>query len=178
MLIHASNSLKGLGFNTFQTNLLVIPSQVLSMITLLTFTRVAGWTKRLAFNGIIGQIWALPFLIALYTIDTTTANKWVVWAIVSLLLGYPSNHSVQVGRLPPTASMAPSKDGISRNYLLTLYPSRLGITQCKHSPYAYSVNSHVQYVLSSRIHRILQYLSQRYILSISPSNNKTKFNHR
>jgi len=90
-------SLKGLGFNTFQTNLLVIPSQVLSIITLLVGTRFAGWTGRLAFNGIIGQIWALPFLVALYVLDTTTENKWVVWAIVSLLLSYPTNHSVQVG---------------------------------------------------------------------------------
>jgi hypothetical protein len=90
-------SLKGLGFDTFQTNLLVIPSQVLSMINLLFFTRVAQWTGHLAFNGIIGQVWALPFLISLYVLDTSTENKWIVWAIVSLLLSYPSNHSVQVG---------------------------------------------------------------------------------
>lgn len=93
----ATHSLKGLGFDTFQTNLLVIPSQVLSMITLLVFTQFAGVTKRLAFNGIIGQVWALPFLIALHTINTSTTNKWIVFAIVTLLLGYPSNHSVQVG---------------------------------------------------------------------------------
>jgi hypothetical protein len=90
-------SLKGLGFDTFQTNLLVIPSQVLSMINLLFFTRVAQWTGHLAFNVIIGQVWALPFLISLYVLDTSTENKWIVWAIVSLLLSYPSNHSVQVG---------------------------------------------------------------------------------
>ncbi|KAE8444623.1 hypothetical protein EG329_014371 [Mollisiaceae sp. DMI_Dod_QoI] len=90
-------SLRGLGFDTFQTNLLVIPSQVLSMITLLVGTQFAGLTKRLAFNGIIGQVWALPCLIALHTINTTTANKWAVFAIVTILLGYPSNHSVQVG---------------------------------------------------------------------------------
>lgn len=67
------------------------------MITLLGGTLFAGWSGRLAFNGIIGQIWALPCLVALYTIDTSTASKWVVFAIVSILLGYPSNHSVQVG---------------------------------------------------------------------------------
>jgi hypothetical protein len=93
-------SLRGLGFDTFQTNLLVIPSQVLSIINLLIFTQVADWTGRLAFNGIIGQIWALPFLVSLYVINTTTANKWVVWTIVTLLLSYPSNHSVQVGKSP------------------------------------------------------------------------------
>jgi len=68
------------------------------MINLLVFTQVAGLTNRLAFNGIIGQIWALPFLVSLYALNTTTTNKWIVWAIVSLLLSYPSNHSVQVGK--------------------------------------------------------------------------------
>jgi hypothetical protein len=92
-------SLKGLGFSTFQTNLLVIPSQVISISTLLFFTRFADWTGRLAFNGIIGQVWALPFLVCLYTLDTTTINKWIIFAIITLLLGYPSNHSVQVGKL-------------------------------------------------------------------------------
>ncbi|CAK7216386.1 hypothetical protein SBRCBS47491_002806 [Sporothrix bragantina] len=90
-------SLKGLGFTTFQTNLLIIPTYVLSMITLLLGTLFAGWSGRLALNGLLGQIWALPCLIALYSINTTTENKWIVYAIVTVLLAYPSNHSVQVG---------------------------------------------------------------------------------
>lgn len=90
-------SLKGLGFTTFQTNLLIIPTYSISMLTLLTVTWLAGKTKKIAFNGIIGQIWALPCLVALYTTNTTTENKWAVFAIVTVLLGYPSNHSVQVG---------------------------------------------------------------------------------
>jgi hypothetical protein len=69
------------------------------MINLLVFTLFADWTNRLALNGIIGQIWALPFLVSLYVLDTTKTNKWIIWAVTSLLLGYPSNHSVQVGKL-------------------------------------------------------------------------------
>ncbi len=92
------NSLTNLGFTTFQTNLLIIPTYTLSMITLLVFTLFAGWTKRLALNGIIGQVWALPCLVALYATNTTTENKWIVFAITTLLLAYPSNHSVQVGK--------------------------------------------------------------------------------
>lgn len=90
-------SLKGLGFTTFQSNLLIIPTYTISMITLLFVTKFAGRTKKLAFNGIIGQVWVLPCLVALYSINTTTANKWVVFTITTVLLGYPSNHSVQVG---------------------------------------------------------------------------------
>lgn len=93
-----NSSLRGLGFDTFQTNLLIIPTQVLQIITLLTVTLLADWTGKLAFNGIIGQVWALPFLVSLYVLDTTKTNKWIIWALISLLLGYPSNHSVQVGK--------------------------------------------------------------------------------
>ncbi|KAL1892983.1 hypothetical protein Sste5346_006663 [Sporothrix stenoceras] len=99
-------SLKGLGFSTFQTTLLVIPSNVLKMITLLAATRFAGWSRKLAFNGIIGQIWVLPCLVALYATDTSTENKWIVFAIVTILLGYPSNHSVQVGWVSRNANTA------------------------------------------------------------------------
>jgi hypothetical protein len=70
------------------------------MITLLAVTKFAGWTGELAFNGIIGQIWALPFLISIYVLNITTENKWVVFGLISLLLAYPTNHSVQVGKLP------------------------------------------------------------------------------
>ncbi len=97
-LTDRGNSLKGLGFTTFQTNLLIIPTYTLSMINLLFFTLFAGWTKQLAFNGIIGQIWALPCLVALYATNTVTENKWIVFAITTILLAYPSNHSVQVGK--------------------------------------------------------------------------------
>lgn len=109
-------SLRGLGFDTFQTNLLVIPSQALSIINLLFFTRAADWTGRLAFNGIIGQIWALPFLVSLYVLNTTTANKWVIWTIITLLLSYPSNHSVQVGRSP----INPPCNGVSDQHYYSL----------------------------------------------------------
>jgi hypothetical protein len=99
------------------------------MINLLVFTQVAGLTNRLAFNGIIGQIWVLPFLVSLYALDTTTANKWVVWALVSLLLSYPSNHSVQVGESPSTYIFL----GVTA--FLTNFYYRLGITKREYSPY-------------------------------------------
>lgn len=89
-------SLRGLGFTTFQTNLFVIPSQVFSAFNILLFTKFAGLMQRNAFNEIIGQVWALPFLVCLYVLNTSTENKWIVHAIITLLLSYPSNHSVQV----------------------------------------------------------------------------------
>ncbi|KJR87768.1 uncharacterized protein SPSK_07125 [Sporothrix schenckii 1099-18] len=113
-------SLKGLGFSTFQTNLLVIPSNVLKMITLLTVTRFAGWSHKLAFNGIIGQVWALPCLVALYATNTTTESRWIVFAIVTVLLGYPSNHSVQVGWVSRNANTVRSRTVSTAAYNMTV----------------------------------------------------------
>ncbi|KAL1629229.1 hypothetical protein SLS56_005452 [Neofusicoccum ribis] len=61
-------TLKTLGFDTFTTNLLVIPS----------------------------QIWALPFVIVLYVMDINKLNHWVAWAIMTIFLSYPSPHPIQV----------------------------------------------------------------------------------
>lgn len=44
---------------------------------------------------IILQIWALPLLIALYTFDKDT-SEWVYFAVVTLIVGFPYVHPVQV----------------------------------------------------------------------------------
>lgn len=82
--------LKGLGFGTFATNLLTIPSQVLSMILMLTITYISEVTGQLTLVSVIGQIWTLPFVVYLYVVDINTANKWSAWAVMTLLLGYPN----------------------------------------------------------------------------------------
>ncbi|KAK5997060.1 putative transporter [Cladobotryum mycophilum] len=89
-------TLKGLGFGTFTTNLLTIPQTVLHMITMLALTYIAEIWNELTLTSLMGQIWLLPFLIYLNVVDTTTVNKWVLWAIISLLLAYPNAHPIQV----------------------------------------------------------------------------------
>lgn len=41
------------------------------------------------------QIWALPLLITLYTFTKETSN-WVVFAVVTVITGFPYVHPVQV----------------------------------------------------------------------------------
>ncbi|TVY60831.1 putative transporter [Lachnellula suecica] len=89
-------TLKGLGFGVFKTNLLVIPSTVLHMITMLAMTYAAEIWGELTLTSAIGQIWALPFLAYLYAVDITKINKWTAFGIMSLLLSYPSAHPIQV----------------------------------------------------------------------------------
>ncbi|PVH97147.1 hypothetical protein DM02DRAFT_644348 [Periconia macrospinosa] len=50
------------------------------------------------FQSISGDpIWVIPFLIWLVVADVAGANKWMVWAFITLLLTYPSAHPIQVG---------------------------------------------------------------------------------
>jgi hypothetical protein len=90
-------SLRGLGFDTFTTNLLTIPYTVLHMISMLTLTYLAEIWGELTLTSMLGQIWLLPFLIYFNVVNVTNVNRWVVWAVTSLLLSYPSAHPIQVG---------------------------------------------------------------------------------
>ena len=90
-------SLKGLGFSTFQSNLLTIPYTVLHIGTMLLLTYVAEVWNELTLTSMVGQVWALPFLVYFYVADTSQANKWLVFALTTLLLAYPSAHPIQVG---------------------------------------------------------------------------------
>jgi hypothetical protein len=94
-------SLKGLGFDTFGTNLLVIPSKVFHVITMLGITYLAEIFGELTFTALIGQIWALPFLLFINLVDINEINKWVAWVVMTALLCYPS------GKINPIPVLCP-----------------------------------------------------------------------
>ncbi|KAI1414421.1 MFS general substrate transporter [Hypoxylon sp. FL1857] len=94
---YLSLSLRELGFDTFQTNLLSIPYLVLKIINMMALATLAEYTGQLAACASIFQIWCLPFLIYLRVVDTTKASKWLTWGMISLLLAAPLGHPVQVG---------------------------------------------------------------------------------
>ncbi|KAK4234029.1 major facilitator superfamily domain-containing protein [Achaetomium macrosporum] len=90
-------SLRSLGFDTFQTNLLAIPYTVGHIVTMLGITYIAEITGELGLVAGTAQIWALPFLIYLNVVDTAKVSKWVIYAVTTLLLSYPNAHPIQVG---------------------------------------------------------------------------------
>ncbi|KAI1206841.1 MFS general substrate transporter [Annulohypoxylon truncatum] len=94
---YLSLSLRGLGFDTFQTNLLSIPYLVLKIINMIALATLAEYTGQLAACASIFQFWCLPFLIYLRVVDTTKASKWLTWGMISLLIAAPLGHPVQVG---------------------------------------------------------------------------------
>ncbi len=63
---------------------------------MLAITFIAEIRKELTFTALVGQIWALPFLIYLAVVNTANVNRWIIWAVTTLLLGYPNAHPIQV----------------------------------------------------------------------------------
>lgn len=104
-------SLRDIGFDTFTTNLLIIPTKVLHVVTMLGLTYSAEIFGELTIISLIGQLWALPFIIFINVFDITSINKWLAWAVMTALLCYPS------GTLPTVA--------FHLSYLLTRIPFSL-----------------------------------------------------
>lgn len=88
-------SLRKLGFNTTQANLLSIPSTVLGAINLLILSYLSEVFNSRTGTAILLQVWALPLLIALETFTRRT-SEWVYFAVVTLITGYPFVVPIQV----------------------------------------------------------------------------------
>ncbi|KAI1104727.1 MFS general substrate transporter [Jackrogersella minutella] len=89
-------TLRNLGFGTFNSNLLSIPSQVVGVVTMLIMTYLSEvWNER-SLMGLFAQVWILPNIIALAVLPSGI-SPWVKYAVVSVLLAYPYPHAIQVG---------------------------------------------------------------------------------
>ncbi|EPY53076.1 phthalate transporter [Schizosaccharomyces cryophilus OY26] len=89
-------SLKSLGFSTVKTNLLVLPSIFLKILLLLAITFFSEMIGEKTIVCMSPQFYVLPLLIALYLLPGST-NKWVLYAISTLIVGTPYAHALQVG---------------------------------------------------------------------------------
>lgn len=88
-------TLRNLGFNTTQSNLLSIPSSVIGLVMLLVCAYLSEIINSRVISTIILQFWALPLLIALYTFNAET-SQWVYYTVVTLITGFPYVHPIQV----------------------------------------------------------------------------------
>ncbi|EME78447.1 uncharacterized protein MYCFIDRAFT_36712 [Pseudocercospora fijiensis CIRAD86] len=90
-------TLRGLGYDTFSSNLLAIPWTAFSIIGMLALSYSSEVFGNLSLHAAIGQIWAIPFLIFLIFTDVEHTSPWLIWIIVTLLLSWPNPHPIQVG---------------------------------------------------------------------------------
>lgn len=88
-------SLRDLGFSTFHTNLLTIPSQLLTIINILIITWLQNRNQQRLLTASLKGWWLLVLFIALVCVPESI-NKWAKWALLSLIVGYPYAHPIIV----------------------------------------------------------------------------------
>ncbi|XHG07027.1 hypothetical protein AWENTII_010194 [Aspergillus wentii] len=83
-------TMKDMGFGTFQAILLSMPYNALSIVNRIALTYAAEVFQSLALMGMLAQVWMLPMLLYINIVDITQINKWIVWAVITLLLSHPN----------------------------------------------------------------------------------------
>jgi len=83
-----SLTLRSLGYSTFQTNLLSIPSSVLTIIGNLTLAYTTKKRKERVMTASVGSWWLLIMMIVVVCLPDHT-SKWTKWAVLTLVIGFP-----------------------------------------------------------------------------------------
>ncbi|ODN94327.1 hypothetical protein L198_05184 [Cryptococcus wingfieldii CBS 7118] len=92
---YLSLSLRQLGFNVIETNLLTIPSTVCGLLTQLGITVLSELVNNRSFVASAEDLWLLPCFIALVTL-AEPVKPWSYFAVATVLLSYPYTHAIQV----------------------------------------------------------------------------------
>ncbi|KAL2838267.1 major facilitator superfamily domain-containing protein [Aspergillus pseudoustus] len=129
--------LRSQGFTTFQTNLLVIPSAVVAIITMIGITWLAERTNQRLLFGAGVEVWNLVLLIALETLPERSM-PWPRWAILTLLVGSPSIHPVVVALTSRNAGSVRTRTVASALYNMSVQISSIAganVYQAHDAPY-------------------------------------------
>jgi hypothetical protein len=79
-------TLKRLGFSTFDSNMLTIPSAVLQIITMLILSYSSDYFDERTWHCLFGEFWILPLLAALLAIPDGGRN-WPRFSLITLISG-------------------------------------------------------------------------------------------
>ncbi|PYH83059.1 MFS transporter [Aspergillus uvarum CBS 121591] len=90
---YLSLTLKRLGFTTFESNMLSIPSAALQIILMLALCKSSEYFGDRTWHSLFGEFWSLPLLIALLCLPAGGYN-WVRFTITTLISGYPYFHPI------------------------------------------------------------------------------------
>lgn len=82
-------TLKRLGFSTFDSNMLTIPSAALQVFTMLALAFSSEFFNERTFHCIFGEFWILPLLAALISLPDGGRN-WSRFSMVTLISGCKS----------------------------------------------------------------------------------------
>ncbi|KND02532.1 uncharacterized protein SPPG_09076 [Spizellomyces punctatus DAOM BR117] len=117
-------TLRSLGFDTFQTSLLTIPSSILFIGQLLFWTWISERYNEKSLLGVIGQVWLIVLLVSL-TLLPDEANPWVRFTILSLIIGFPYVHAIFVAWTSRNAGSVRTRTVASALYNMTVQASNI-----------------------------------------------------
>ena len=90
---YLSLTLKRIGFSTFDSNMLSIPSAVLQIILMLALSRSSEYFGERSFHCLFGEFWSLPLLAAMLALPNG-GREWGRFTITTLISGYPYFHPI------------------------------------------------------------------------------------
>ncbi|KAJ5209334.1 hypothetical protein N7449_003713 [Penicillium cf. viridicatum] len=90
---YLSLTLRRLGFSTFDSNMLSIPSAALQIILMLALCKSSEIFKERTFHCLFGELWSLPLLATLIALPNGGYN-WPRFTITTLISGYPYFHPI------------------------------------------------------------------------------------
>lgn len=89
-------SLRSLGYDQFESNLLSIPNQFISCFTLFAATWASEFTGQRMWMASTQNIWLFPCLIALRWWPGVQVNAWATFALITVTLSCPYSHPINV----------------------------------------------------------------------------------
>lgn len=95
--VYLTLTLRSIGFSTFNTNLLTIPSTAAHIVTLLALTWLSVKLQQRALVAMLQPLWTLPCIVFLAAWPDLITDKWGTYAATAVLLSYPYCHAICVG---------------------------------------------------------------------------------
>ncbi|KAE8154349.1 major facilitator superfamily domain-containing protein [Aspergillus avenaceus] len=90
---YLSLTLKRIGFSTFDSNMLSIPSAALQIVLMLALSRSSEFFGERTFHCLFGEFWSLPLLATLLGLPSH-GYDWGRFTITTLISGYPYFHPI------------------------------------------------------------------------------------
>lgn len=90
---YLSLTLKRLGFTTFESNMLSIPSAALQIILMLILSKSSEYFGERTFHCVVGEFWSLPLLATLLGLPDHGYN-WGRFTVTTMISGYPYFHPI------------------------------------------------------------------------------------
>jgi hypothetical protein len=116
---------------------------------MLGLTYLSEYLGELSLVAMLSQFWALPFLIYLNVANSAQTDKWVTFAIFTLLLAYPIGTltSITISSYPPVVDKCSPPN-----------PGGMELAKLQRCPVPHRLGSMLQHVCAGGVYCFCEYL--------------------